>query len=102
MSKIVFFRVLFIRERHAVVKCVEEGFVFMDQGDAFYVVMVPSYKAHCGVDGEWTMDVFGDVGCRAWSGKETVSRKVMMKIVSTVANGRMMNFNDCGLLEGVE
>jgi hypothetical protein len=44
------------------------------------------------------MDVIGGVGLETWSEKDTVSRRVMIRIVVIVAIGRTMNFIDwyCG------
>jgi hypothetical protein len=44
-------RVFFFWQRHAVVNGMEEGFIFLDQLDAFYEVVVPFHIAHCGVEG---------------------------------------------------
>jgi hypothetical protein len=77
---------------------VEERFVFLYQRDAVGQVVVPFHETQCGVEGEWMMDVFGEVGLEMWSEKDTVSRRVMIRIVVIVARGRIMNFIDwyCG------
>ena len=55
-------------------------------------------KPNVVLKGEWMMDVFGDVGLEIWSEKDTVSSRVMIRIVVIVARGRIMNFIDwyCG------
>ena len=51
MGQIVDLGILFFWERHAVVDCVEEGFVFLDQRYSFREVVVPFHETHCGVEG---------------------------------------------------
>ena len=55
-------------------------------------------KPNVVLKGEWMMDVFGEVGLEMWSEKDTVSSRVMIRIVVIVARGRIMNFIDwyCG------
>jgi hypothetical protein len=62
MGQIVQFRVFLVGERHAVVYCVEEMFVFLYQRDAFGQVVVPFHEAQCGVEGGV------DDGC-VWRGR---------------------------------
>jgi hypothetical protein len=51
-------------------------------------------KPNVVLKGEWMMDVFGEVGLEMWSEKDTVSSRVMIRIVVIVARGRIMNFID--------
>jgi hypothetical protein len=83
VGEVVLFSIFFVRERNAVVHCVEERFVFLDQGDSFYMLL----------HGECMMDV-GGCACAVRSGNVTVSRKVMIRTVVTVPSGSIMNFND--------
>ena len=53
MGEVDEFTLASILERHAVVDCVEERFVFLQQWDSFGKVMVPFYEAHGSV--EWRM-----------------------------------------------
>jgi hypothetical protein len=50
------------------------------------------------LNGDCMMDVVGTEGFVTWSSKDTVSRKVTIRMVVTVASGRIMMFKDCRLV----